>query len=133
MAVAAVLALTGCQPPTTSTVYLHPDKPSGPLSASVLSGDLCFVSGTVGADRETFEAEATAALVSLERELGRAGLTLSELVQVTVYLTDMSNYEAFNEIYAARMSEPYPARAVVEVRALPREGRIEIQAIARKR
>jgi 2-iminobutanoate/2-iminopropanoate deaminase len=133
MPVVAALGLAGCLPTTTSTVYLHTEQPMGPYSASVLSGDLCFVSGTVGTERADFESEASSALGALERELGRAGLTLADLVQVVVYLTDMDNYEAFNKVYAAHMPEPYPARAVVEVQALPHEARVEIQATARKR
>jgi 2-iminobutanoate/2-iminopropanoate deaminase len=131
--VVAVLGLTACLPTTTSTVYLHADEPMGPYSASVLSGDLCFVSGMVGSERADFESEASSALGALERELGRAGLTLADLVLVTVYVTDMDNYEAFNKVYAAHMREPYPARALVEVAALPGGARVEIQGTARKR
>ncbi|MHC4082447.1 MAG: RidA family protein, partial [Planctomycetota bacterium] len=72
------------------------------------------------------------ALDALEQELARAGLTWSQLVQVTVYLTDIDDYEAFNEVYAARIPEPYPARAAIGVAALPGGARVEIQAIARR-
>jgi 2-iminobutanoate/2-iminopropanoate deaminase len=133
MPVLAVLGLTACMPTPTSTVYLHADQPMGPYSASVLSGDLCFVSGTVGAERADFESEASSALGAMERELGRAGLTLADLVHVVVYVTDMGNYEAFNKIYAAHMPEPYPARTMVEVGARPGGARVEVQGTARKR
>ena len=133
MAATTALGLTACLPTTTSTVYLHADDPLVPYSASVLSSHFCFVSGTTGAATEDFENEASSALDGLERELGRAGLTLSELVQVTVYLTDLEDYATFDEIYAARVPEPYPARAVAEVTALPGQARVEIHAIARRR
>jgi 2-iminobutanoate/2-iminopropanoate deaminase len=104
----------------------------GPYSGSVLSGDFCFISGKIGDTSGTFDAEASSALDALEQELSRAGLTLYQLVQVTVYLTDIEHYEAFNEVYAARVPEPYPARAVVQVDALPGDARVEIQATARR-
>ncbi|MHC4427252.1 MAG: RidA family protein [Planctomycetota bacterium] len=133
MAAPAALVLTACFPLESPTVYMHADAPLWPYSGSVLSGDFCFVSGKIGDRGGSFEAEATSALDAVEQELGRAGLTLRQLVQVTVYLTDIDNYEAFNEVYAARVPEPYPARAVVQVAALPGDARVEIQATARRR
>jgi 2-iminobutanoate/2-iminopropanoate deaminase len=132
MAVLAVPVLTACFPLESGAVYMHADAPLGPYSGSVLSGNFCFVSGKIGDTSGTFDAEASSALDALEQELSRAGLTLYQLVQVTVYLTDIDNYEAFNEVYAARVPEPYPARAVVQVDALPGDARVEIQATARR-
>jgi 2-iminobutanoate/2-iminopropanoate deaminase len=132
MAALAVPALTACFPLESGTVYMHNDAPLGPYSGSVLSGNFCFVSGRIGDTGGSFEAEASSAIDALEQELGRAGLTLYQLVQVTVYLTDIDDYEAFNEVYAARIPDPYPARAVVQVDALPGDARIEIQATARR-
>jgi 2-iminobutanoate/2-iminopropanoate deaminase len=130
---AIVLAgAAGCASSAPDTTHLHADKPLGPYSGSVLSGDLCFVSGQIGPRGGTFEAEAGGAIDALQKQLARAGLTLSDLVQVTVYLTDMDDYGAFNRVYAGRVGEPYPARAVVEVAALPGEARVEIQAVARR-
>jgi 2-iminobutanoate/2-iminopropanoate deaminase len=129
-----VLALTACFPLESPTVYMHADAPLGPYAGSVLSGDFCFVSGKIGSDRSgSFEAEASSALDAVEQELSRAGLSLYQLVQVTVYVTDIEYYETFNEVYATRIPEPYPARAVVQVEALPGDARVEIQVIARRR
>jgi 2-iminobutanoate/2-iminopropanoate deaminase len=132
LAVTPILILTACLPVTNSNVYLHADTPLGPYSGSVLSGNFCFVSGKIGSRDGDFAAEVLSALDAVEQELGRAGLSLAELVQVTVYLTDIDNYAAFNRIYAGRVPEPYPARAVVEVVALPGGARVEIQSIARR-
>ena len=133
MAALAVPVLTACFPLESSTVYMHADAPLGPYSGSVLSGDFCFLSGKIGDAGGSFKAEASSALDALEQELNRAGLTPYQLVQVTVYLTNIDDYEAFNEVYAARIPEPRPARAVVAVDALPADSRVEIQATARRR
>lgn len=132
MAALAVLVLTACFPLESGTVYMHADAPLGPYSGSVLSGDFCFISGKIGDTSGSFEAEASSAMTALEQELSRAGLTLYQLVQVTVYLTNIDNYEEFDEVYAARVSEPYPARTVVQVDALSGDARVEIQATARR-
>ncbi|MHC4219483.1 MAG: RidA family protein [Planctomycetota bacterium] len=132
LAVTTMLGQTACLPVTNSNVYLHADTPLGPYSGSVLSGNFCFVSGKIGSRDGDFETEVSTALDAVEQELGRAGLSLAELVHVTVYLTDIDNYAAFNEIYTARVPEPYPARAVVEVVALLGGARVEIQSIARR-
>ena len=102
----------------------------GPYSASVVSGRLVFVSGQVGRERESFAAEVSSCLDAVERELHRAGADLGDLVAVTVYLTDMEDYAAFNEVYAERLPAPYPSRACVAVSALPGGARVEIQATA---
>lgn len=132
MAALAVTGLAACFPLESGTVYMHADAPLAPYSGSVLSGEFCFVSAKIGDPGGSFEAEASSALDALEQELSRAGLTLYQLVQVTVYLTDIDDYDAFNEVYAARVPEPRPARAVVAVDALPGESRVEIQATARR-
>jgi 2-iminobutanoate/2-iminopropanoate deaminase len=128
----AALGPAACSPPPAGTVYVHAEEPLGPESGSVLSSEVCYVSGKIGTPGETFAAEASSALDALEQELARAGLRLSELVQVTVYLTDLADHETFNAVYAARVGEPRPARAVVEVSALPGGARVQIQAVARR-
>jgi 2-iminobutanoate/2-iminopropanoate deaminase len=96
-----------------------------------MSGELCFVSGKIGAKREDFASEVESALDALESELARAGLSLADVVLVNVYLTDMSLYPELNTIYARRFLDPYPARACVAVAGLPAGARVELQAIAR--
>ncbi len=103
----------------------------GPYSAAVMSGELCFVSGKIGAQREDFAAEVDSAIDALEAELARVQLSLADVVLVNVYLTDMSLYAELNTIYARRFPDPYPARACVAVSALPGGARVELQVIAR--
>ncbi len=119
----------GC---STLTVYQQAQRPLGPYSGAVLSGDFCFVAGKIGERGGSFEHEASTAIDAIEGELARAGLSLAHVVQVTVYVTDISNYHDFNEVYASRFDEPYPARAVVGVDDLPGQARVQIQALARR-
>jgi 2-iminobutanoate/2-iminopropanoate deaminase len=125
-------ALGGCAPLRPGTTYIQAEKALGPYSGSVLSADFCFVSGKLGEGGSSFEHEVETAIQALEHELDRAGLTLRQVVQVTAYLTDIEYYQAFNEVYAARFPQPYPARTLVEVVALPAGARVEIQAVARR-
>lgn len=105
----------------------------GPYSDAVVAGELVFVSGKVGPADADFAGQAHGALDAIEDSLGRAGLDLSDVVSVTVYLTDMGRYGEFNAIYAERLPAPYPARACVAVAALPGERLVEVQAVARRR
>jgi 2-iminobutanoate/2-iminopropanoate deaminase len=105
----------------------------GPYSGAVLDERYCFVSGKIGERGGSFEEEANTAIDALASELARAGLTLGDLMSVTVFLTDMELYGAFNQVYARRLPEPYPARACVAVRELPAGARVEIMAVARRR
>ena len=125
-----LLVLAGCSTP--GTVYQEAERPLGPYSGAVLSGDFCFVSGKIGERGGSFEREASTAIAAVEQELARAGLTLADVVQVTVYLTDIGNYHDFIDVYASRFDRPYPARAVVQVGGLPGQARVEIQAVARQ-
>jgi 2-iminobutanoate/2-iminopropanoate deaminase len=129
--VVAAAALAGC----VSVKVEHRVAPDaiGPYSGAVLADGFCFVSGKIGTRGGSFEEEASSALDAVEAELHAAGLDLGDLVQVTVYLTDMDMYGAFNEIYAARVPAPYPARVCVAVAALPGGARVEIQGTARRR
>ena len=113
-------------------MYQETQRRLGPYSGAVLSGDFCFVSGKIGERGGNFEHEASTAIDAVEGELARAGLSLADVVQVTVYVTDIANFHEFNEVYASRFDEPYPARAVVGVSDLPGQARVEIQAVARR-
>jgi 2-iminobutanoate/2-iminopropanoate deaminase len=125
------LLVAGCS--SSETTHQPAVGALGPYSGAVLSGDFVFVSGKIGERGGEFDHEVQTAIDAVEEELRRAGLALADLVSVTVYVTDMASYGQFNEIYAARVPEPYPARAVVAVSALPGGARVEIQAIARRR
>jgi 2-iminobutanoate/2-iminopropanoate deaminase len=98
----------------------------------VTSGDLVFLSGKIGEAGE-FAHEAETSLDRVEAELEKLGLTFADVVEARIFLVDMERYGEFNEIYARRLSAPYPARACVAVAALPRGAQVEVQMVARTR
>ena len=108
----------------------------GPYSPAVLAGDFLFVSGqiAIGPDGELHSAsaaeQARLALKNLVRVLRAAGCGPEDLVKVTIYLSDMGDFPAVNEVYSGFFKDPYPARATVEVGALPKGAKVEIEAIA---
>ncbi|OFW20361.1 MAG: hypothetical protein A3H97_20705 [Acidobacteria bacterium RIFCSPLOWO2_02_FULL_65_29] len=112
-------------------------KPVGPYSAALRAGQLLFVSGQVPIDPATgamvggdIAAQARRALDNVGLLLSAAGLSSADVVRTTVFLADMSDFAAMNAIYATYFSEPYPARSTVQAARLPRDARIEIDAIA---
>lgn len=114
--------------------------PIGPYSQAVQAGDWVFCSGQIGLDPATGEmvaggviAEARRALCNLEAVLAEAGLAFADVVKTTIYLVRMDDFAAVNEVYAEFAQPPFPARATVAVVALPRAGRVEIDAVARRR
>lgn len=124
----APVLLLSCQ---TAPEHTPAEGALGPYSAAVSRGDLVFLSGQIGQRRDgSFEEEAASALDKVAHELSRLGLELSDCVSATVFLTDMADYAAFNEVYARRLEPPYPARACVAVAALPADARVEVQVIA---
>jgi 2-iminobutanoate/2-iminopropanoate deaminase len=110
----------------------------GPYSQGVVIDGWIWTSGQVALDPVTGKlvgsdaaSQADRALQNVERILNRAGAALDKVVRVTVYLTDMDDFAAVNEVYARHFSEPYPARACVEVSRLPVGALVEIDAVAR--
>ncbi len=112
----------------------------GPYSQAVRSGDLLYTSGQVGFDPasgtlvpEGVEAETRQVLRNLEAILHAAQLSLADVVKTTVFLADMNDFAKVNAIYeeAFEASEVMPARSTVQVARLPRDARVEIEAIAR--
>ena len=108
----------------------------GPYSQAVQWGDVVFISGQIPLDPEngqlnnaTFENETNQVLDNLEAICQEAGGTLDHILKLTIYLTDLSKFDVVNSIMAARFSEPFPARATLEVSKLPKEVSIEIDAI----
>jgi len=106
------------------------------LSVSARAG-LVFVSGAIPIDPETgevtsrgIEEQTARVLKNIEAVLEAAGLGLPDVVKTTVYLTDLSLFEAMNCVYGGFFTEPYPARATVEVSKLPKGVSGEIDAIA---
>ena len=108
----------------------------GPYSQAVQWGDVVFISGQIPLDPEngqlnnaTFEDETNQVLDNLEAICHEAGGTLDHILKLTIYLTDLSKFDVVNSIMAARFSEPFPARATLEISKLPKEVSIEIDAI----
>jgi 2-iminobutanoate/2-iminopropanoate deaminase len=109
----------------------------GPYSQGIRDGDTVYVSGQGPVDPETREVvegdiqdETEQTLENVGAVLEAAGLGLEDVVKATVFVTDMDNYEAVNEVYGEYMSEPYPARSAVEVADLPIDIGVEIEVIA---
>ncbi|MEP6468323.1 MAG: RidA family protein [Chloroflexota bacterium] len=108
----------------------------GPYSQGIRAGELVFTAGQVGADPATgtladgVAAQADRALRNLTSILDAAGSSLDRVVKTTIFLVDMTDFAAVNEVYAAHFSAPYPARSTVAVRALPKDALVEIEAIA---
>jgi 2-iminobutanoate/2-iminopropanoate deaminase len=111
----------------------------GPYSQGIAAGPWLFVSGQLGIHSETgelvgpdFVLQARQALENLRQVILAAGCDLDHVVAVDVFVIDLNNFADFNEIYTEYFSEHRPARAVVEVRALPKGAEIEIKCIAVK-
>ena len=108
----------------------------GPYSQAIATDDLVFCAGPLGADPATSQlaegvpAQAERALRNLEAVLDAAGCTFADVVKTTCFLADINDFAAFNAVYAKFMSDPPPARSTFGVAALPRGGRVEIEAIA---
>ena len=108
-----------------------------PYSQAIRFGDLVFVSGQIAVDPETNEvvpggiAEQTErVLANVRAILQEAGTGLANVVKTTIFLVDLSDFAAMNEVYARHMGEVFPARATVQIGALPSGALIEIDAIA---
>jgi 2-iminobutanoate/2-iminopropanoate deaminase len=110
----------------------------GPYSQAIESDGLLFCSGQVGLDPVTgqlvdgIEEQVERALLNLEGVLAAAGMTAADIVKTTVFLVDLAHFSTVNAIYARHMVEPAPARSTVQVAALPRNAKVEIEAIARR-
>jgi 2-iminobutanoate/2-iminopropanoate deaminase len=111
-------------------------KAVGPYSQAVRAGDLLFLAGQIPLDptgrliEGDVDVQARRVLDNLGAVLAAAGLSFSNVVRTTVYLADMNDMAAMNAVYATYFSDPYPARATVQVARLPRDVRIEIEATA---
>jgi 2-iminobutanoate/2-iminopropanoate deaminase len=109
----------------------------GPYSQAVRSGSLLFVSGQIALDPSSGElanrdvtTETRQVLQNLGAILTAAGTSFDRVVKTTVYLLDMSDFAAMNEVYQTAFRAPAPARATVAVAGLPRGARVEIELIA---
>jgi 2-iminobutanoate/2-iminopropanoate deaminase len=112
-------------------------KAIGPYSQAVDTGALVFCSGQVGLDPATgrlveggIEPETARAIDNLRAVLVAAGLSLADVAKTTVFMADLAEFKAMNEVYARYFPAPHPARATVQVAALPAKARVEIEAVA---
>jgi 2-iminobutanoate/2-iminopropanoate deaminase len=119
---------------TTDTIA----KPVGPFSPAIRAGDTLYLSGQVAQDPATGKliagdvaAQTERIFRNIEATLQAAKLSLENVIKVNVYLTDMTNYAAMNEVFGRQFSAPYPARTTVAVVALPLGGLVELEVIAR--
>jgi len=126
------LALAGCRA-RPGPLHLAAEGALGPYSAAVEAGGLVFLSGKVGRAGGSFAEELGSALDAVEQDLARLSLSLADVVSVNVFLTDMRDHAALNEVYGARLPRPHPARTTVAVSALPGARRVEVQAVAMRR
>lgn len=108
----------------------------GPYSQAVRHNGFLFISGQLGLSPENgtlaagIEAQTTQCMNNLAAILRAAGLQTSHLLKVSIFLTDLAHFETVNHIYASILTEPYPAREVIQVAALPKGAEVEISAIA---
>ena len=118
-----------------------PAAPSaiGPYAQAIADGEWVFCSGQIGIDSASgrlveggIEHETRRVMENLREVLGAADLGFEDIVKTTIYVVDLSEFDIINRIYGEHLNSPYPARATVQVAALPRGARIEIDAIARK-
>lgn len=119
---------------------IHTDKAPkaiGPYSQAIEAGGLVFVSGQLPVNPTTGEfaeggikEQTRQSLTNAQQVLQAAGTDLSRVVKITVFLSDMDNFGAMNEVYAEFFSQPFPARSAFAVRTLPKGALVEIECIA---
>jgi 2-iminobutanoate/2-iminopropanoate deaminase len=121
----------------TAVFAANGPKAIGPYSPGLRAGQLLFISGQIPSDPATgalvgggIADETERVLKNVEALLNAAGLTLQDVVRTTVFLADMADFTAMNDVYGRFFTEPFPARSTVQVAGLPRNARIEIDAIA---
>ena len=108
----------------------------GPYSQAIQWGDVVFISGQVAfipstgeLNNNTFESEVNQVIDNLDAICKEAGGSLDNILKLTIFLTDLSNFDAVNDLMKQRFSEPFPARSTIEVSRLPKDVNIEMDAI----
>lgn len=110
----------------------------GPYSQALDLGDLVFVSGQIpvnpatGLMADTVEEQAAQSLANIKAILAQAGLTMANVVKTVIFLADINDFAAVNQVYTQAFSEPYPARSCVQVAAIPKGAKLEIECIAKR-
>jgi 2-iminobutanoate/2-iminopropanoate deaminase len=108
----------------------------GPYSQAIDTGTFVYASGqlpinpTTGEMPEGIAAQTAQSLANVKAILAEAGLTLDNVVKTTVFLADMGDFAAMNEVYAANFTAPFPARSAVAVKTLPKNALVEVEVIA---
>jgi 2-iminobutanoate/2-iminopropanoate deaminase len=125
----------------TRTAVSTPDAPKavGPYSQGIVADGFVFCAGQLGLDPASGQivdggivAQTERALGNLRAVLAAAGCSFADVVKTTVFLTDINDFQAMNEVYALFMTDPFPARSTVPVGSMPKGGMVEIEAIALK-
>jgi 2-iminobutanoate/2-iminopropanoate deaminase len=123
--------------PTKHVSTSEAPAPIGPYSQGVISGGLLFCSGQIGLDPGTgemveggVEAEAERVFENLVAVLSEAKMGLGNVVKTTVYLADMADFAAMNDVYARYLGQRAPARTTIQAGALPKGARVEIDVVA---
>lgn len=107
----------------------------GTYSQAVRAGELVFLSGQIGLEPASgelaagFAAQARQVFANLAAVAAACGGSLDDAVKLNVYLRDLGDFAAFNQIAATELSEPYPARALIQAAALPKDAQVEVEAI----
>lgn len=108
----------------------------GPYSQAIEANGFLFISGQLGVTAEgkfageDVKTQAEQSMLNLKAILAQAGLGFENAVKTTIFLADIEDFAAVNEIYAKFFSEPYPARSTIAVKTLPKGGLVEIELIA---
>lgn len=111
----------------------------GPYSQAVKVGNMLFASGQLGLNPETgnfaeggIKEQTAQAFSNVKAILAEAGMTIDNVVKTTVFLADMADFAAMNEVYASQFNGDFPARSAVAVKTLPKNGLVEVEVIAVK-
>ena len=109
----------------------------GPYSVAVSTGSLIFISGQLGLEKETgclvaggIQAQTRKALENMKAILESAGLSMENVIKTTVFMLDMDQFSDMNAVYAQIFTSDFPARSAIQVAGLPKNGMVEIEAIA---
>lgn len=108
----------------------------GPYSQALINGNMIFISGQIpvnpadGSIADTIEAQTEQSISNIKSILAECGLDISNVIKTSVFLSDLNDFAAMNEIYGKHFKSPFPARSCVQVAAVPKGCRIEIECIA---
>lgn len=114
-------------------------KAIGPYSIAVESDGFIYTSGQLGLDPENgklvsndIEEQTSQVMINLEAILKAANVTFNEVVKTTIFCTNLADFPKINKVYGSFLKEPFPARSTIQVAALPLNGLIEIEMVAKR-